>query len=143
MAMTMHLDVVTAEKKLFSGTVEEVIAPGVLGNMGILPRHAQLISRLRAGELQYRTTEGNLASLFVSGGILEVQPHVVTVLADTGMRAEDLDEQAAREAMQRAKDALEGKDPEDLDYESIQAELEAAKAQIEMLHRIGKLRGHH
>ena len=143
MAMTMHLDVVTAEKKLFSGTVEEVIAPGVLGNMGILPRHAQLISRLRAGELQYRTTEGNLASLFVSGGILEVQPHVVTVLADTGMRAEDLDEQAAREAMQRAKDALEGKDPEDLDYESIQAELKAAKAQIEMLHRIGKLRGHH
>ncbi|MFN3785655.1 MAG: F0F1 ATP synthase subunit epsilon [Thiothrix sp.] len=142
MAMTFHLDVVTAEQALFSGTVEEVIAPGVLGDLGILPRHSQLISKLRAGELQYKTTEGAMASLFVSGGILEVQPHVVTVLADTGMRAEDLDEAAAREAMKQAQEALQGKDPEDLDYEAIQAELEAAKAQIEMLHRIGKLRGH-
>ncbi|EIJ35560.1 F0F1 ATP synthase subunit epsilon [Thiothrix nivea] len=142
MAMTMHLDVVTAEQKLFSGTVEEVIAPGVLGDLGILPRHSQLISRLRAGELQYKTEEGNMASLFVSGGVLEVQPHMVTVLVDTGMRAEDLDEAAAQEAMKQAQDALQGKDPEDLDYETIQAELEAAKAQLEMLHRIGKARGH-
>lgn len=142
MAMTMHLDVVTAEQQLFSGTVEEVIAPGVLGDLGILPRHSQLISRLRAGELQYKTEEGNFASLFVSGGVLEVQPHIVTVLADTGMRAEDLDEQAAQEAMKQAQDALQGKDPEDLDFEAIQAELEAAKAQLEMLHRIGKARGH-
>jgi F-type H+-transporting ATPase subunit epsilon len=142
MAMTFHLDVVTAEQSLFSGTVEEVIAPGAMGDLGIMPRHSQLISKLRAGELQYRTTEGAMASLFVSGGVLEVQPHVVTVLADTGMRAEDLDEAAAREAMKQATDALQGKDPEDLDYEAIQSELEAAKAQIEMLHRIGKMRGH-
>ncbi|QTR51462.1 F0F1 ATP synthase subunit epsilon [Candidatus Thiothrix anitrata] len=142
MAMTFHLDVVTAEQALFSGTVEEVIAPGAMGDLGIMPRHSQLISKLRAGELQYRTTEGAMASLFVSGGVLEVQPHVVTVLADTGMRAEDLDEAAAREAMKQATDALQGKDPEDLDYEAIQSELEAAKAQIEMLHRIGKMRGH-
>jgi F-type H+-transporting ATPase subunit epsilon len=107
-----------------------------------MPRHSQLISKLRAGELQYKTTEGAMASLFVSGGVLEVQPHVVTVLADTGMRAEDLDEAAAREAMKQAQDALQGKDPEDLDYEAIQSELESAKAQIEMLHRIGKARGH-
>ncbi|WP_093066066.1 F0F1 ATP synthase subunit epsilon [Thiothrix caldifontis] len=142
MAMTFHLDVVTAEQALFSGTVEEVIAPGAMGDLGIMPRHSQLISKLRAGELQYKTTEGAMASLFVSGGVLEVQPHVVTVLADTGMRAEDLDEAAAREAMKQAQDALQGKDPEDLDYEAIQTELESAKAQIEMLHRIGKLRGH-
>lgn len=142
MAMTFHLDVVTAEQQLFSGTVEEVIAPGIMGDLGIMPRHSQLISKLRAGELQYKTTEGAMASLFVSGGVLEIQPHVVTVLADTGMRAEDLDEAAAREAMKLAQDALQGKDPEDLDYEAIQSELEAAKAQIEMLHRIGKLRGH-
>ena len=142
MAMTFHLDVVTAEQALFSGTVEEVIAPGAMGDLGIMPRHSQLISKLRAGELQYRTTEGAMASLFVSGGVLEVQPHVVTVLADTGMRAEDLDEAAAREAMKQATDALQGKDPEDLDYEAIQSELEAAKAQIEKLHRIGKARGH-
>ena len=142
MAMTFHLDVVTAEQALFSGTVEEVIAPGAMGDLGIMPRHSQLISKLRAGELQYRTTEGAMASLFVSGGVLEVQPHVVTVLVDTGMRAEDLDEATAREAMKQATDALQGKDPEDLDYEAIQSELEAAKAQIEMLHRIGKARGH-
>jgi F-type H+-transporting ATPase subunit epsilon len=142
MAMTFHLDVVTAEQQLFSGTVEEVIAPGIMGDLGIMPRHSQLISKLRAGELQYKTTEGAMASLFVSGGVLEIQPHVVTVLADTGMRAEDLDEAAAREAMKQAQDALQGKDPEDLDYEAIQTELESAKAQIEMLHRIGKLRGH-
>lgn len=142
MAMTFHLDVVTAEQALFSGTVEEVIAPGAMGDLGIMPRHSQLISKLRAGELQYRTTEGAMASLFVSGGVLEVQPHVVTVLADTGMRAEDLDEATAREAMKQATDALQGKDPEDLDYEAIQSELEAAKAQIEMLHRIGRARGH-
>ena len=142
MAMTFHLDVVTAEQSLFSGIVEEVIAPGVMGDLGILPRHSQLISQLRAGELQYKTTEGGMASLFVSGGVLEIQPHVVTVLADTGMRAEDLDEAAAREAVKQAQDALQGKDPEDLDYEAIQTELESAKAQIEMLHRIGKLRGH-
>ena len=141
MAMTFHLDVVTAEQQLFSGTVEEVIAPGAMGDLGIMPRHSQLISKLRAGELQYKTEDG-MASLFVSGGVLGVQPHVVTVLADTGMRAEDLDEAAAREAMKQAQDALQGKDPEDLDYEAIQSELEAAKAQIEMLHRIGKARGH-
>ncbi|MEZ5536775.1 MAG: F0F1 ATP synthase subunit epsilon [Thiolinea sp.] len=139
MAMTMHLDVVSAEEALFSGTVEEVIAPGVMGDLGIMPRHSQLISNLRAGELRYKTSDG-MASLFVSGGVLEVQPHVVTVLADTAIRAEDLDEQAAIEARKRAEDALAGKDPEDLDYEKLQAELEAAKAQFEMFQRISKSR---
>ncbi|HPE60813.1 MAG TPA: F0F1 ATP synthase subunit epsilon [Thiolinea sp.] len=139
MAMTMHLDVVSAEEQLFSGTVEEVIAPGVLGELGILPRHSQLITNLRPGELRFRTSEG-MQSMFVSGGILEVQPHIVTVLSDTALRAEDLDEAAAEEARKRAEDALAGKDPEDLDYETLQAELEAAKAQIQMLQRISKLR---
>lgn len=142
MASTIHLDVVSAEKSLYAGTVQELIAPGTLGDLGIMPGHAQLISNLRAGELRYKTEEGTMASLFVSGGILEVQPNIVTVLADTAVRAEDLDEQLAEEARKRAEDALQGKDPEDLDYESIHAELEAAKAQIEMIHRAGKtLRG--
>ncbi|WP_234975931.1 F0F1 ATP synthase subunit epsilon [Thiothrix eikelboomii] len=140
MASTIQLDVVTAEQKLFSGTVEKVIAPGSMGDLGIYPKHTQLISKLRAGELKYTTAEGT-TSLFVSGGVLEVQPTLITVLADTGMRAEDLDAQAAQDAMKRAHDALQGKDPADLDYEAIQAELEAAKAQMEMLHRIGKVRG--
>lgn len=141
MASTIQLEVVTAEQKLFSGLVEKVIAPGAMGDLGIYPKHTQLISRLRAGELKSTTAEG-ITSLFVSGGVLEVQPTLITVLADTGMRAEDLDEKAAQEAMKYAQDALQGKDPEDLDFEAIQAELEAAKAQIEMLHRIGKARGH-
>ena len=138
MTATMHLDVVSAESAMFTGTVRELIAPGILGDLGIMPGHAQLISNLRPGELRYQTEEGEAASLFVSGGILEVQPTVVTVLADTAVRAEDLDEQLAQEARKRAEDALQGKDPADLDYEAIQIELEAAKAQIEMIHRVGK-----
>jgi len=140
MAMTMHLDVVSAEAKMFSGTVQEVVVPGVMGAMGLLPRHAQLLSQLSPGELRYITENGESASLFVSGGVVEVQPHVVTVLADTAIRAEELDEAKAKEAKKRAEDALEGNDPEDLDYDRLQTELEAAKAQIEMLHRIGNMR---
>lgn len=137
MAMTMHLDVVSAEESLFSGAVQEIIAPGAMGDLGIMPRHSQLITTLKAGELRYKTDDG-FASLFVAGGVMEVQPSIVTVLADTAVRAEDLDEQAAKEAQKRAEDALEGKDPEDMDYEAVKAELDAAKAQIEMIHRIGK-----
>jgi F-type H+-transporting ATPase subunit epsilon len=134
---TMKLDVVSAEEEVFSGTVEELIAPGSMGDLGIMPKHAQLITTLKAGELRY-IEDGEPASLFVAGGLMEVQPHVVTVLADTVIRADDLDEAAAKEAMQRAEDALDGKDPEDLNYEALRAELDAAKAQIEMIHRIGK-----
>ena len=137
MAMTMHLDVVSAEELIYSGVVEELLAPGTMGDLGILPRHSQLITTLKAGELRYKTSDGE-ASLFVAGGIMEVQPSIVTVLADTVVRAEDLDEQSAEEAKKRAEDALQGRDPEDMDYETIKAELDAAKAQIEMIHRIGK-----
>jgi F-type H+-transporting ATPase subunit epsilon len=136
MAMTMHLDIVSAEESLFSGVVQELFAPGEMGDLGIMPRHTQLITTLKPGELRYKTDDG-FASIFVAGGVMEVQPSIVTVLADTAVRAEDLDELAAKEAQQRAEDALQGKDPKDLDYEAIKAELEAAKAQIEMIHRIG------
>lgn len=141
MAKTIHLDVVSAEEELFSGDVQELSAPGEMGAMGILPNHSQLIATLKPGELNYKTDSG-VSSLFVAGGIIEVQPSIVTVLADSAVRAEDLDEQAANDSVKRAQDALEGKDPEDLDYAAVQAELDAAKAQIEMIHRIGKtLRG--
>jgi len=137
MASTMHLDVVSAESSLFSGDVQELFAPGEMGSLGILPQHTQLITTLKAGELRYVTEDGEV-SLFVAGGVMEVQPSVVTVLADTAIRAEDLDAEAAEAAQQRAEDALKGKDPEDLDYEAIKIELDAAQAQIEMIHRIGK-----
>jgi len=136
--MTMQLDVVSAEESLFSGAVQELIAPGSMGDLGIMPRHSQLITTLKAGELKYKTDDGEV-SLFVAGGVMEVQPSIVTILADTAVRSEDLDEQTAKDAQKRAEDALEGKDPADLDYEVIQAELDAAKAQIEMIHRIGKV----
>ena len=129
MAMTMHLDVVSAEESIFSGIVQELLAPGTLGDLGILPGHSQLITTLKAGELKYKTDDGE-SLLFVAGGVMEVQPSIVTVLADTVVRAEDLDEKAAEDARKRAEDALQGKDPQDLDYEAIQAELDAAKAQI-------------
>jgi len=140
MANTIQLEVVSAEQRMFSGAVQDVVVPGVMGSMDILPRHAQLVSILSPGELRYRAADGSVVSMFVSGGMVEVQPYVVTVLADTAIRADDLDEAKANEAIKRAKDALEGKDPADLNYEALQAELEAAKAQIEMLHRIGKAR---
>ena len=136
MATTMQLDVVSAEESLFSGSVQELIAPGSMGDLGIMPRHSQLITTLKAGELKYKTEDGEV-SLFVAGGIMEVQPSIVTILADTAVRSEDLDEKTAKDAQKRAEDALEGKDPEDLDYEAIKAELDAAKAQIEMIHKIG------
>ncbi len=137
MAMTMQLDVVSAEESLFSGAVQELIAPGSMGDLGVMPRHSQLITTLKAGELKYKTDDGEV-SLFVAGGIMEVQPSIVTILADTAVRSEDLDEQTAKDAQKRAEDALAGKDPEDLDYEAIKVELDAAKAQIEMIHRVGK-----
>ena len=137
MAMTMQLDVVSAEESLFSGAVQELIAPGSMGDLGVMPRHSQLITTLKAGELKYKTDDGEV-SLFVAGGIMEVQPSIVTILADTAVRSEDLDEQTAKDAQKRAEDALAGKDPDDLDYEAIKAELDAAKAQIEMIHRVGK-----
>ena len=137
MATTIRLDVVSAEEELFSGDVQELSAPGEMGSMGILPNHSQLIATLKPGELNYKTSEG-VSSLFVAGGIIEVQPTIVTILADSAVRAEDLDEAAAAEAIKGAEDALAGKDPEDMDYAAIQAELDAAKAQMEMIHRIGK-----
>jgi len=137
MAMTMHLDVVSTEESIFSGIVEEVLASGTMGDLGIMPRHSQLITTLKPGELRFKTSDGDV-SLFVVGGVMEVQPSIVTVLADTIVRAEDLDEKLAQEAQKRAEDALKGKDPADLDYEAIKVELDTAKAQIEMIHKVGK-----
>ena len=142
MQSSVKLSVVSAEEELYSGYVEKVVAPGSMGDLGIMPGHTQLITTIRPGELRFvpANTDEAEVSLFVAGGILEVQPHIVTVLSDTALRADELDAEKSQEAVQRAKDALEGKDPKDLDYEAAQAELDAAKAQIEMIQRISKLR---
>lgn len=135
----INVDIVSAEGEIFSGSASMVFAPAVEGDVGIAPRHAPLLTKLRAGEVRVRDEQGQDAHYFVSGGILEVQPFKVTVLADTALRAKDLDEAAALEAKRRAEDAL-GQRRSDIDYAHAQAELAEAMAKLQMLERLRKIR---
>ncbi|WP_455384095.1 F0F1 ATP synthase subunit epsilon [Acidihalobacter prosperus] len=135
MAMTMHLDIVSAEEEIFSGTVLEVYAPSKSGEVGIFPRHTQLLSQLTAGEVRVKPEHGEMLHFFVSGGMLEVQPHVTTVLADTAIRAKDLDEAQALEAKQRAEEAM-GEREAEMDFARAQAELIQAEAQLRMIRNL-------
>jgi F-type H+-transporting ATPase subunit epsilon len=138
MAMTMHVDIVSAEREIFSGTVEMLVAPTVEGEVGILPRHSQLIAKLRPGEIRLTLpNQSEPQSIYVSGGILEVQPHVVTVLSDTALRAKDLDEAAALQAKKQAEDMLTDR-KSDIDMARARAELAAAVAQLEMIRKLRK-----
>jgi F-type H+-transporting ATPase subunit epsilon len=105
-ANTIHVDIVSAEGEIFSGAASMVFAPGTDGELGIAPRHAPLLTLLKAGEVRVQTSDGAEQHFFVGGGALEIQPAKVTVLADTALRAKDLDEAAALAAKQRAEDAL-------------------------------------
>lgn len=136
MALTMHVDIVSAEKEIFSGRAEILIAPLSEGEVGILPRHSPLLARLKPGEVRVKTPTEEL-QFYVSGGMLEVQPHVVTVLADTAARARDLDEAAAIQAKERAEEALRNRQA-DLDYAKAQAELAEAIAQLNTIRKIRK-----
>ncbi len=136
MAMTMHVDVVSAEGEIFSGTAEEVFIPAELGEIGVLPRHTPLISRLKPGEVRVKMS-GEETSIFVSGGMVEVQPHVVTVLADTGIRAQDLDEARALEAKARAEEAMQSQE-DTIEFAKAKSELLEAMAQLQMLEKIRK-----
>lgn len=137
--MTIHVDVVSAEREIFSGTAEMVFAPLVTGEVGILPRHAPLLAPLKPGEVRVRTGHEELA-FYVSGGMLEVQPHVVTVLADTALRAKDIDEAAALKAKERAEDAMRNRQS-DMDYAKAQAELAQAVAQLRTLRKLREQKG--
>jgi F-type H+-transporting ATPase subunit epsilon len=138
MAMTMHVDIVSAEREIFSGTVEMLVAPTVEGEVGILPRHSQLIATLRPGEVRLTLpNQSEPHSIYVSGGILEVQPHVVTVLSDTAVRARDLDEAAALQAKKQAEDML-ADHKSDIDMARARAELTAALAQLELIRKLRK-----
>ena len=134
MAMTMHVDIVSAEEEIYSCTAEMVFAPLATGEVGILPRHAPLLARMKPGEVRIRKG-GEEEYFYVSGGVLEVQPHVVTVLSDTAIRAKDLDEAAAVEAQRRAEEALKDRTA-DIDYAKAQAELIEAIAQLRMIRRL-------
>ena len=138
MAMTVHVDVVSAEEKIFSGLAEFVALPGESGELGILPGHTPLITRIRPGEVRIKVPNQAADELiFVAGGLLEVQPGLVTVLADTAIRGTDLDEAKANEAKRLAEEALANRQA-GADYAAAQAELASAIAQLAAIQKLRK-----
>jgi F-type H+-transporting ATPase subunit epsilon len=137
---TIHVDIVSAEGEIFSGPAAMVFAPASEGELGIAPRHAPLLTLLKAGEVRVQTPEGEQQSFYVGGGALEVQPNKVTVLADTALRARDIDEAAALAAKQRAEEALRDR-PGHITQAEALAELARAAAMLKVLERLRKLRG--
>ncbi len=139
MAQTIHVDIVSAEGQIFSGEATMVFAPGSQGELGIAPRHAPLLTTLKAGELRVQAEGQEEHSFYVGGGALEVQPHLVTVLADTAARAHDLDEAEALAAKQRAQDAMRDR-TDKIEIAEAQAELARAVAQLRAIERLRKKR---
>ncbi|MEE9397736.1 MAG: F0F1 ATP synthase subunit epsilon [Methylococcales bacterium] len=137
MTMTIHVDVVSAEEEIFSGLAEMVFAPAEMGEVGIAPRHAPFITRLSPGEVRVKVQDGEELPFYISGGMLEVQPHVVTILADTAIRAKDIDEASAIEAKRLAEEALADKSGK-IDYAKAQAQLLEAVTQLRALDRLRK-----
>lgn len=137
MAITTHLDIVSAEKEIFSGTIEMVVATSELGELGIVPGHSPLLALLKPGEVRVTHQGGDETVYYVSGGMIEVQPHYVTVLADAVERADSLDEAAALAAKARAEEAIANKDA-DMDYSIAAAELARAAAQIRAIQKARK-----
>ena len=140
MPATTHLDIVSAEESIFSGRAEMVIANGSQGELGISPGHAPLLTDLKPGVVRVLHEGGEEAAYYVSGGMLEVQPHVVTILADTAIRAHDIDEAAAKQAQQKAREAISNQAAE-LDYTKAAAELAEAVAQLRTIQALRKKAG--
>ncbi|MCX7075131.1 MAG: F0F1 ATP synthase subunit epsilon [Methylococcales bacterium] len=140
MTMTVHVDIVSAEKEIFSGLAEMIFAPAELGELGITPRHAPLITRLNPGEVRVKVSSTESYPFFISGGLLEIQPNVVTILADTAIRAKDIDEAAAIEAKVRAEEILADKNSR-VDYASAEKQLHQAIMQLRTLERFRKRGG--
>lgn len=136
---TIHVDIVSAEGEIFSGEASMVFVPAIMDDIGIAPRHAPLLTTLRPGEIRVQTPAGEEQFFYVSGGAIEIQPHIVTVLADTALRAHDLDEAAAMAAKQRAEEALRNRS-DAMDTAKLQAELAQAAAQIKAIEKLRKLK---
>ena len=137
---TIQVEIVSAEEAIWSGEGTMVFAPGVSGELGIAPRHTPLITPLKPGDVRVEMEDGEQQFFFISGGILEVQPHLVTVLSDTAIRGGDLDESAAQEAMKKAEEKLRDSSIGDADYADMKAELAAYAAQIRAIEKLKKLR---
>ena len=142
MAMTVHVDVVSAEELIFSGLAESVVIPGIMGELGIYPRHAPLLTRIKPGSVRIkRPDQADEELIYVSGGMLEVQPSQVTILSDTAIRGKDLDEARALQAKQAAEELLKNRTA-DIDYAQAEAELLQAIAQLRAIQQIRKQVGH-
>jgi F-type H+-transporting ATPase subunit epsilon len=137
---TIHVDIVSAEGEIFSGDATMVFAPAQLGEIGIAPNHAPLLTGLKPGGVRVQTPEGEELFFYVSGGMIEIQPKAVTVLADAALRAHDLDEAAVEQARQRAQDLLENRESA-VDIATAQAELAQISAQVALLQKIKKSAG--
>jgi F-type H+-transporting ATPase subunit epsilon len=140
MPITMHLDIVSAENEIHSGSVQYVVVSAMLGEVGIKPGHAPMLAVLKPGEIVVTRADGSEDIYYVSGGLLEVQPYHTTILADTVQRADSLDEAAALEAQKKAEEAMQNKKSE-VDYTLAAAELARAVAQIRAIQKLRK--NHH
>ena len=137
MANTIHIDVVSAEESIFSGEAEFVVLPGEAGELGIYPRHTPLITRIKPGAVRIQKPGGEEELVFVAGGILEVQPKVITVLADTAIRGHDLDEAKASEALKRAEEArAKARDKQEI--AAVESELSTLAAQLAAIRKLRK-----
>lgn len=138
MAMTIHVDIVSAEASIYSGLAEFVVVPAEMGEVGIYPRHAPMISRIKAGSIRIKSPDREDEDLiYVSGGILEVQPGIITILSDTAIRGADLDEARILEAKRQAEEAMKDRSSA-MDYAKAQSELAEAIAQLSALQRLRK-----
>eukprot|EP00747_Dinoflagellata_sp_TGD_P019135 gnl/TRDRNA2_/TRDRNA2_126968_c6_seq1.p1 gnl/TRDRNA2_/TRDRNA2_126968_c6~~gnl/TRDRNA2_/TRDRNA2_126968_c6_seq1.p1 ORF type:complete len:141 (-),score=11.91 gnl/TRDRNA2_/TRDRNA2_126968_c6_seq1:6-428(-) len=137
MTDTIHVDIVSAEHEIYSGEAEMVFAPAEMGEVGIAPGHAPLVTKMGPGEVRVKDNEGNESAFYVSGGMLEVQPKLVTVLSDTAQRAEDLDEAAVLKAKEEAENAFHDKS-DTIDYVKARATLAETAAQLQTIQRLRK-----
>ncbi len=135
MAMTIHVDIVSAEAEIYSGQAEMVFAPALMGEVGIAPGHTPMLTRLKPGEVRLKLSDGSEEAFYVSGGVLEVQPRMVTVLSDTAVRAHDIDEAAALEAKEHAEQMLTDRSAQ-IDYAKALAEYAEAAAQLQAIQRL-------
>lgn len=140
MSTIFHLDIVSAEESIYSGPVEFLVAPAQMGEVGIYPRHTPMLTRIKSGMVRIKAQLKEEELVYVSGGLLEVQPDIVTILADTAVRSQDLDEAKAIEAKRAAEEAMKNRESE-LDYAKAQAELMEAMAQLAAIDKLRK-RGH-
>ena len=135
---TIQVEIVSAEQEIWSGQGTMVFAPGEVGELGIAPRHTPLITRLKSGEVRVQQESGEEQFFFITGGLLEVQPHVVTILSDTAIRADDLDQAAAEEAQKHAEEAMRDQTSA-MEYAQAKAELVNAVAQLRAIEKLRKL----